>query len=441
MTRGAPGTTQGLAARQAALAAVRAVEEDGAWSTIAVPAAVDDLADARDRSFASHLAYETLRWRGTLDWALDLVLSRPLHDVEPGLLAVLRLGAAQLLRSRTPDRAAVGTAADLARTVTPRRRAEGAAGFVNGVLRALARRGDRLPWPDPDRDPVGHLALTTGHPRWIVEDLYGRYGPRAAAILQADNEPPGVTLRAAGDRDALVTELRGGGIAAEPTPHAPEGVRAPGLDPRRAPSVLEGRATPQDEASMLVVAAAGPAPGDRAIDLCAGPGGKATHLAERVGPSGSVTAVELRPARARLVEQAADRLGLDIDVHVGDARTPPAPAGGFDVVLLDAPCTGLGVGRRRPEIRWRRRPEDARSLARVQTELLAAAWALAAPGGRLVYAVCTWTAAETDAVAGPAPPGWRELGRRQWLPDHDEVDGMYVAAWRREGQSRPSSAD
>lgn len=424
---------EGLASRRAALRAVRAVEDDGAFSNLVVPQAVAALPDPRERAFASNLAYATLRWRGTLDWALDQVLRRPRDEVEPALLRVLRTGACQLLRLRVPDRAAVDTSAALARDAVPRGRAGGAAGFVNGVLRQLARRAgaDSLPWPDPDLDPVGHLALTTGHPRWAVADLRERLGhPAAAAVLAADNEPPGLSLRAAGDRAALVSELRSAGFDARPGT-APEAVRAPGADPRRLPAVAEGRATPQDEASMQVVHAAGVRPGDRILDLCAGPGGKSTHLAVLAGPAGHVVAVEAHAHRARLVGDAAARLGVTVDVRVGDARHVP-DEGGFDVVLLDAPCTGLGTGRRRPEVRWRRTSDDVTSLAALQAELLAAAARRVRAGGTLVYAVCTWTAAETVGVAhGTAAPRWPRLTERQLRPDTDDTDGMYLHVWQR----------
>lgn len=430
------GSRQGLPARRAALAALRDVEEGGAWSNRAVPAAVADLPDVRDRAFASHLAYDTLRWQGTLDWALGIVVSRPLSQVEPGLRRVLRLGALQLLRTEVPVRAAVHTAVALARREVPRRRADGASSFVNGVLRALGRRREALPWPSPDVDPIGHLALTTGHPPWMVTDLLGRYGAeRTARILHADNDPPGLTLRAVGDRDALVAELTRDGLAAT-SGQLPESVRAPGADPRRLAAVAEGRAVPQDEASMRVVHATAAGAGDHVLDLCAGPGGKSTHLASLVGPTGSVVAVELHPRRAELIREAARRQGVEVEVHVGDAAAPPlAPSARFDVVLVDAPCTGLGTGRRRPEIRWRRTPDDADDLADLQRRLLAAAVDRVRPGGSLTYAVCTWTAQETDGVVEAVDAAHGDVlvpgDRLQLLPDEHGTDGMFIATWRR----------
>lgn len=432
---------RGLPARRAALAALAAVDEHGAWSTTAVPDAVAGLADERDRRFASHLAYDTVRWTGTLDWILGQVVNRPLAEVEPALRRVLRLGALQLWRTQVPARAAVATSVSLAREAVPKARAQGAGGFVNGVLRGLGRRLDELPWPDPATDPVADLALRTGHPAWVVEERLAVLGPdRTRALLDADNAPPGLTLRAHGDRDALVAELRAAGIDATPTDLAPEGVRAPGADPRRLACVQEGRAVPQDEASMLVVGATGVAPGDRVLDLCAGPGGKAGHLASLAGPSGRVVAVELHEHRAAQVREVAERLQVDVDVVVADARTVTLDAP-VDVALVDAPCTGLGTGRRRPEVRWRRTPDDAASLADLQVDLVVHAASQVRPGGRLTYAACTWTAAETvdvvarvEAVLGA---GVRRVDQRQLGPDTDGTDGMFHATWRVEGAGGP----
>jgi 16S rRNA (cytosine967-C5)-methyltransferase len=335
---------------------------------------------------------------------------------------------------RIPDRAAVSTSVDLARTMVPAGRADGAAKFVNGVLRGLARSLPTLPWPDRGSDLVRHLSLTTGHPDWIVRDLLDQYEADAAeAILHADNDPPGVTLRAVGDRDELLDELRSAGLHAEPTAMAPEGVRVPAVDPRRLPAVMQGRAVPQDEASMLVVHGAAVAAGDRVVDLCAGPGGKTSHLASLVGPTGSVTAVELHGHRARRIRDLTSRLGHDVTIVEGDARTVALPTG-VDAVLVDAPCTGLGVGRRRPEVRWRRQPEDVGALADLQVELLARASGIVRDGGTVTYAVCTWTRKETigvtERIETAFPDALRREHSRQLLPSTDDTDGMYVARWR-----------
>lgn len=435
----------GVATRAAAWRALRRVHGDDAWSTLAVDSALRRTTlDARDRAFAANLAYSTLRWEGTLDWALGQVLTRPLDEVQPDLVDVLRLGAWQLLFGGTPDRAAVGTAVDLARAeIGPQ-----ATGFTNGVLRGLARARDRLPWPSTDDD--AGLGLALGYPAWIVAEARTRFGDRAAAVLDAGNAAPGLTLRAIGDPDALHAELRAAGLDPVQGRFAPEAVRLPGTDPAGLAAVVEGRAVPQDEASVLVTraAAAGTGPGSGwALDVCAAPGGKSTHLAEL---GFRVAAAELHPGRTRLVAAAAARTGHAdrVAVVAADGRAPPWRPGSFDAVLLDAPCTGLGVVRRRPELRWRRNPADAARLAALQLDLLERAAPLVRPGGLLTYSVCTWTRAETAGVAAAflaahgdrfdaEPPDLAGAGVRmdgepgvQLAPDLDGTDGMYVAAFR-----------
>lgn len=475
---GGPGDgPQGLASRVAAYRALRRVHATGAWAPRAVDSALRGggaSLDARDRSFAANLCYETLRWEGTLDWALDRVLTRPRSGVQPEVLDVLRLGAWQLLYGGTPDRSAVGTAVDLARAeIGPQ-----ATGFVNGVLRGLARTRTHLPWPPQDTDDG--LGLALGYPAWVVAEARRTFADRAPDVLAAGNTPPGLTLRAvvpppptSGDRmaeaaagtgsepvaavaarDALLAELRAGGLSAEPAAWAPEAVRAPGVDPGALAAVAQGRALPQDEASMLVVralaAVAGDLRGATVLDACAAPGGKSTHLAAL---GAHVLAADVRPGRARLVAETAARLGVADRVRVvtADALAPPLAPASLDAVLLDAPCSGLGVVRRRPELRWRREAGDPARLGELQGRLLAAVAALVRPGGTLLYSACTWTAAETRdvmaaflaaegdrfapvdlgaALGGAGRPASGGLGF-QLDPAADGVDAMYLCALRR----------
>ena len=438
----------GLASRTAAWRALRRVHRDDAWSVQAVDGVLRRSGlGARDRSFAANLAYSTLRWEGTLDWALGTVVDRPLDRVQPELLDVLRLGAWQVLYGSTPARAAVTTAVELARAeVGPQ-----ATGFVNGVLRALARDSDRLPWP-PDDDDAG-LGLRTGYPPWVVAAARAQFGQRAREVLEAGNRPAGITLRAIGDRDALVAQLRAAGADALPGVLA-QSVRVAdvaSLGPiGELPAVAGGHAVVQDEASMAVVLAAAAgrtAPGWRAADLCAAPGGKSTFLAQL---GAEVFASDVQPRRAELVAEAARRSRLGVHTVVADATRPPYATASFDVVLLDAPCTGLGVVRRRPELRWRRRDGDAARLGQLQQRLLEAAAELVRPGGVLVYSVCTWTEAETTGVVRP----FLALNADRYSPDEvdtgglgarlrpddpgvvldparDATDGMYIARFRR----------
>ncbi|MEX2324946.1 MAG: transcription antitermination factor NusB [Nitriliruptoraceae bacterium] len=422
--------TDPVEVRRCAYAAITAVERDGAWSTTAINDAVDTLADARDRRFAAHLAYDTIRWQGPLDVVLGFALERPINRVEPALRRVLHLGLHQLLHMRVEAHAAVDTSVELAKTVVPRKRARAAAAFVNGVLRNVGRHPEWSQPPDEVLDSAGHLAYVTAHPVWIVDELLNRFDrQRVCDILVADNDAPGVTLRAVGHRDELIEQLRLAGHDAQPG-RSEYAIRVPGADPRRLRAVATGQAVVQDEASMRVVEALGLRPGDRILDLCAGPGGKAAYAAQLAQPGGTVVAVEFHHHRATLIEQLARRLNVPIEVHTGDARTWDGSGGPFDIVLVDAPCTGLGTGRRRPEVRWRRTPGDITALAQLQHELLDAASRQVRSGGRLGYAVCTWTAAETVEVIDrftQSHPRFAIQHQRQLWPDLDGTDGMFFA--------------
>lgn len=449
---------EGLATRKVAYRALRSIAEREAFSPPVVQRAVATLPQ-RERGLAANLVYETLRWRGTLDWALDQVLDRASDDVEEPLRDILRMGAWQLLYGRMPDRAVVDTSVALARAEVGER----VAGFTNGVLRNLSRRKDSLNWPPTD-DARG-LGLATGYSTWIAQEARERFGARAEALLRAGNDAPGLTLRVSapigGDarvvREALAQELQELGIPTTPGRWTDEALRAPGADPGALAAVTQGRATPQDEASMvvarLVVAALAHAggSGEQVADLCAGPGGKTTHLAQ-LGLE--VTATDPIESRVRMVAELAERLGVADRVHAlaRDARSPELPQASFDAVLVDAPCTGLGVTRRRPEVRWRRVAEDPARLAALQLEILNAAAGLVRPGGVLVYSVCTWTRAETvdvtraflamegDRFTVMVPEALLPAGCGQVLsgdvgvqlsPDLDETDGMYAAVFHR----------
>lgn len=450
-----------MAARRAAHHALMTVHERDAWSTPIVRGVLDRTGlDARDRSFAANLVYETLRWEGTLDWALAKVSSRPLDAMDPAVLDALRLGTWQILRGRVPDSAAVSTTVELVReAVGPR-----ATGFANGVLRALTRRRDHLGWPDRTTD--AGLGLELAYPQWIVAQARARFGDRAEAVLTAGNESPGVTLRAVprgADPNAagaaLVEELVAEGLDASAGSLAPGAVRVPGADPARLAAVAEGRAAVQDESSQVVVAALAAAvsadrgrlAGAQVLDACAGPGGKAVALAER---GARVVAAEVHPGRAGAVAAAAGRSAVAsrVGVVAADATRGPWTSGWADGVLVDAPCSGLGVVRRRPELRWRRGDDDPDTLGRLQVRLVEAALAAARPGAPVLYSSCTWTAVETvevvrtvvaasggavvverpavppsagGAVADPDDPGV------QLDPAADGTDGMYLALLRR----------
>ncbi len=439
-------------ARQAAYAVLTAVRAEGAYANLALAAELRERRlPPRDAAFVTELVSGTLRGRGTYDAVLADCVKRPLDDLEAEVLDVLRLGAHQLLSMRVPAHAAISTSVDLVRREVGHR----PAGFVNGVLRTVSKR-DRDAWivevaPDPGTDPDGYLAVAHSHPRWVVALLREAVGDaEVEALLRADNEPPRVVLASRPGRSEPA-ELPG-----QPTRWSPYGVVLGAGDPGAVPAVAEGRAGVQDEGSQLVGLAAAWAEVDgrdeRWLDLCAGPGGKAALLAALAAGQGArLLANERLPHRAALVVRQL--IGADgvLGVVAGDGTCPPWAAGSFDRALVDAPCTGLGALRRRPEARWRRTPSDLDDLVPLQQALLSSAVDSVRPGGAVVYATCSPVLAETAGVVravlearadaelddarallaevpdcdGPMP------GTVQLWPHRHGTDAMFIALLRR----------
>lgn len=393
-------------ARDAAYQVLRAVSERDAYANLTLPGVLTERGlQGRDAAFATELCYGTLRALGPLDAIIAAASSRSLDHVDPPVRDALRLGAYQLLHTRVPRHAAVDTTVTLVRAGHGR----GAAGFANAVLRRVAARS----WEGwvtalAPRDELGRLAFTHAHPEWIARAFAEALGDASAELadaLAADNVRPAVTLAALPGRitrEQLVADTGG-----TPGRFSPYAVRLEGGDPARLTAVAGRRATVQDEGSQLVALAVAGAPLDggdeRWLDLCAGPGGKAALLGALAAERGArLTAVEVAPHRARLVASAVR--GLPVTVLTADGRwvgvPPELPEAGFDRVLVDAPCTGLGALRRRPEARWRRTPEDLDGLTGLQRELLAAALRAVRPGGVVGYVTCSPHLAETvDCVA------------------------------------------
>ena len=421
-------------ARAVALEVIRAVTERGAYSTIATNAALRrSRLSRRDRDLATELAYGTIRRLIPLDSVLRPHVPRGLERTRGRPLACLRLGAYQLLFTRIPAHAAVSETVGLARG---RER-----GFVNAVLRRISAAAIR--WPDDGDDDS--VSIRTGLSAWAVSELRRVTGDveRAADAL-ATSAP--LAVRVNGCRTSVEdvrTRLRAAGIGSEPHPLVPETLLLQGASsPGELPGFEDGWFTIQDPASAFVANALEARPGDRILDACAAPGGKATALACAVRPDGSLVAADVRERRLRLATAAAERLGVRASFLVQDA-TKPALRGRFDRVLVDAPCSGIGAARRRPELLWRARREDLSRLARLQVAIARGAAELLAPGGRLVFSVCTFPRAETDAAADailrhcpflePAEirgPDGQAARVRLWPHEHG-TDGMFVAAFRR----------
>ncbi|MFF7289275.1 RsmB/NOP family class I SAM-dependent RNA methyltransferase [Streptomyces griseorubiginosus] len=444
-----------------AFEALRAVDERDAYANLVLPPLLRKAREkggfeGRDAALATELVYGTLRRQGTYDAIIAECVDRPLREVDPPVLDVLSLGAHQLLGTRIPTHAAVSATVELARVVL----GDGRAKFVNAVLRKVAQ-DDLDGWlakvaPPYDDDPEDHLAVVHSHPRWVVSALWDSLGGGRAGIerlLAADNERPEVTLVARPGRSGTEELLRE--EAAAPGRWSPYAVRlAEGGEPGAVDAVREGRAGVQDEGSQLVALALANAPvegrDEKWLDGCAGPGGKAALLAALAAERGAVLlASEKQPHRAGLVAKALHGNPGPYQVIAADGTRPPWRPGTFDRVLMDVPCTGLGALRRRPEARWRRRPQDLEGFGPLQRELLSTALDSVRVGGVVGYATCSPHLAETRAVvedvlkqwpstelidARPLFPGVPDLGEGpdvQLWPHVHGTDAMYLALLRR----------
>ncbi len=403
--------------------------------------------DPRDAALVTELCYGAVRRQLTLDYALAPLSSQPLEKLEDKVLAALRVGAYQCFFTRVPRHAAVGETVEAMKALKLAR----AAGYVNAVLRKVAAM--EAP-PLPPREPLAaHLAVKESHPAWLVERWLRQLGvERAQAVLAADNEPPALVVRVNSSkltRDELLAQWRAAGVDATPTATSSSGIRVG--SPGRVEDLLgydEGLWQVQDEAAQLVGQFAAVPDGARVLDACAAPGGKACHMAERH----EVLATDLHANKLQKIEAEAKRLGLSsrLRVRAHDATTPfPEDVGEFDAVMVDAPCTGLGTLRRHPELRYRRQEADVARLAALQRKILESCQERVAPGGLLVYAVCSvdpqegqdqvelFLRSHPDFTSEPPPvlPGAPPLplwqGHLRTLPGPEGMDGFFAARLRR----------
>jgi 16S rRNA (cytosine967-C5)-methyltransferase len=441
-------------ARRIAAEVLMRVAQGGAFANLALDATLRQAGalDPREVALATELTYGTLRWQLQLDRALAAHSDRALEEVDEPVRVALRLGAYELIHhEKVPAHAAVNESVELAKELKAGR----AAGFVNAVLRRLSE--GRAPPAPPSRevDPVGHVAALTAHPRWMIERWSRWLGPaEAEKLAEANQQQAPATVRVArrrATREQAQEALQRAGIDSRQGKYSPDAlILAPGAPPALDIEGYEqGLFQAQDEAAQLVSLFAAPERTARILDACAAPGGKACHLAE-IAEKGSVLAVDLHARKVSSIGEAARRLGLDnLEALAADATLPipDAPFESFDLVLLDAPCSGLGTLRRHPEAKLRRTPEDVDRLAQLQAKLLASVGRYVRRGGVLVYAVCTLTPEESEEqvqrflAASPQfqvdrpPQGFpadaldRDFLRT--LPNRTGTDGFFAARLRR----------
>jgi 16S rRNA (cytosine967-C5)-methyltransferase len=445
--------------RQTALWTLNALE--GATTTLdRIMAAAFEAApqlDRRDRALANALVYGVQRWRGRLDWIIDHFSRTPLARMDPAIRNILRLGLFQIaFMERIPVSAAVNTAVEMAKQTE----APWAARFVNGVLRNAARGLENVPFPELSGDPVGAIAATRAFPRWLVERWLRRFGVQETlALCDAANAIPPITLRTntlKTSRAALLAALQSAAEAPQPTLYAPEGIRCARL--REAltelPPFQQGWCQVQDEAAQLVTHLLDPRPGERVLDACAGRGGKTGHIAQRLRNRGLLVALDNDNLRLAELAGELQRLGVGCaEIVPHDLAQPPKNLGArsFDRVLLDAPCSGLGVLRRNPDTKWAAERADLGRFGERQLGFLKNLAPLVRPGGRLVYAVCSLEPEETDAVVSAfleAVPGFDlarsaadgplaaaglvdAAGALRTLPHRHHMDGFFAVGLRR----------
>lgn len=460
-----PGRSSGApSARSVALQVLTAVEQEGAYSNLLLNGALQKSElTGPDAGLATELVYGTIQRLNTIDYFLEPFVTKGLAKLAPWVRNLLRLSFYQLhYLDRIPPHAAVNEAVNLAK----KKGHQGISGMVNGVLRSVLRRKDELRLPE-GLAPMQRIALEHSHPEWMVSLWIRQYGEEAAeAICRANNEPPSVSVRvnrAKTGRDEMLRLMEEQGLRALASPISPDGIVVhSGGNMALTSWYRDGLISVQDESSMLVAEALAPQPGMTVLDCCAAPGGKTCHIAEIMEGRGRVLANDIHPHKAKLIEDHAQRLGLDnVETLSGDALqlAERLDTASFDRILLDAPCSGLGVIRRKPDLKWAKTPGDVAEIAGVQRALLDSVSGLLKPGGLLVYSTCTIEPRENAEMIASfvsrhpefelagEPTGWNERqplafaagrveGGLQILPQDAHSDGFYIARLRKklEGQ-------
>ena len=404
-----------------------------------------------DRAFLTELTYGVLRWRGRLDWLIRHFSKVPFEKIELGILNILRLGLYQILfLSKTPFSAAVNESVKLAKGI----RGKGGAGFVNGILRSILREKEQIPYPNFSENSVLHISVVESHPLWLVRRWAEEVGlEETMKICTFNNQISTLTLRANSlkiNGKDLIEKLRERGLKPFPCSFSEEGILLEDPPPTsELPFLKEGLYIIQDEASQLVTSILDPKPGEHILDACAAPGGKTSHIAQRMENGGAIYALDLIKGKLDQIEEMCQRLGIKIvKTMKGDARSPlPTPKGmKFDRVLADVPCSGFGTLRRNPDLKWRRKEEDIGRLAELQSSILRNLAPYVKEGGILVYSTCTVFLEENEDVVERFLDGHPEFrldqirevlpekgrsfikkGYFKTFPPKDTMDGFFVA--------------
>lgn len=455
---------KGQSPRETALIIMYQVSENGAYANLELNKVLNrDEYNGLDRSFITELVYGTIRMQGTIDHILSLFIKKSLASIPAWILLILRMGVYQIIfLDKVPDRAAVNESVNLAKKYGH----AGTVKFVNGVLRNVARGRDDLSYPSLEKDPVGHISALYSHPRWMVERWLSQFGREETINLCAwNNTSPQVTIRTNTlkiIRDDLILRLENEGAKCFPGRYLAESIILEGVVSLGSlPSYREGLFQVQDEGSMIVAHVLNPQPGSKMMDACAAPGGKTTHAAQLMKNQGIIKAFDIYPHKLALVEESCKRLGISIvETEEADAAKLPESLNQWaDFCLVDAPCSGLGVLRRRPDARWKKEAKDIDELVKIQKNILASAAKTVSPGGVLVYSTCTITSAENQSIVdwflknhedfaldpisnfaefnlGGEDEKQAASGIIQLLPHIHGTDGLFIARMRKRERGR-----
>lgn len=447
-----------VTARELAVRILGRVEQEAAYANLLLQKALNELSDIRDRQLTTLLVNGTLKNRLTLDYALRRHLRKPLSELPHEVRWILRTSAFQILYlSKIPPAAAINEGVELVK-----RRQGKYTPLVNGVLRRVLESGWNISWPSREKEPIRYLSLRYSHPEWMVKRWLKRYGVEdTEALCQVNNEPAPTWIRANTlkiSRENLRERLESEGVTVTLGERVPESLKIEDFGSvEKLPSFQEGLFTVQDESSQLVAHVLNPHAGDQVLDTCSAPGGKTTHLAQRMEDQGDIQAFDIYPHKLEVIEELAERLGISIiRPQCGDARELPGIADSSrDKVLVDAPCSGLGVIRRRADMRWNKQEEEINTLPELQLAILERAARSVAPGGELVYSTCTIEPEENFEVVKTFRTRHPEFvsvnlveeipfslsderdlrqaskGTLQLLPHKHGMDGFFLAKFRR----------
>ena len=433
-----------------ALLILNSIFSEGAYANLTLNKVLKDSPlEPRDKALVTELVYGTVKATGTLDWLIDRSINRPLRKVTPIILNILRMSVYQVFYlTRIPDSAACNEGVELAKRFGD----EGMVKFVNGVLRGMIRNKAQLKFPTIERNEPLHIALTYLHPEWLVQRWRYRFGTEdTIKLCEYDNKTPSLTLRVNTlkiSREELAKKLTAAGMEVHDSLWSKDGLV---LDKLTSLSELMKKFGQyiyiQDESSMLVADILNPQPEETVFDLCSAPGGKTTHLAQKMGNKGKILATDIYEHKLDLIQENARRLGIKIiKTELQDASEPRKEwQGQADRVLVDAPCSGLGVLGRRAEARWTKKEKDLSKFPFLQKKILAVGATYVKVGGRLVYSTCTLERDENTRVAADFlknnpnfkavefahPVTGEKITELQLLPQKDKIDGFYIALFER----------